>query len=66
LSEDEDDVVRCEVAENPNTPIDILKKLAKDENYYVRYEAVHNPNYSSIGKDSSDNLLKSIRKFLNK
>ena len=35
LSEDEDELVRYEVAENPRTPVDILRKLALDEDEHV-------------------------------
>ena len=33
-----------EVAKNPNTPIEILKDLATDDDYYVRWEVAENPN----------------------
>lgn len=35
LSKDEDENVRYEVAENPKTPVDILRKLALDEDRHV-------------------------------
>ena len=35
LSEDEDSRVRETVAENPRTPVDILRKLALDEDKHV-------------------------------
>lgn len=36
--------VRCFVAENPNTPIDVLTELAKDSDWCVRRNAAENPN----------------------
>lgn len=38
--------VRCFVAENPNTPIDVLTELAKDSDYIVRRNAAENPQHS--------------------
>jgi len=32
------------MADNPNTPIEVLEKLSKDENEYVRYAIASNPN----------------------
>lgn len=34
------------VAENPNTSLQILEKLANDEDYYFRVEVARNPNSS--------------------
>jgi hypothetical protein len=39
-----DSRIRCEVAKNPNTPVEVLKELAKDEDYRVRQEVARNPN----------------------
>ena len=49
--------VRCFVAENPNTPIDVLTELAKDSDYIVRRNAAENPNtpadvLTELAKDS--------------
>ena len=38
--------VRCFVAENPNTPIDVLTELAKDSDWCVRRNAAENPKHS--------------------
>ena len=32
------------VAQNPNTPVETLKVLATDENFYVRRGVAENPN----------------------
>ena len=49
--------VRCFVAENPNTPIDVLTELAKDSDWCVRRHAAENPNtpadvLTELAKDS--------------
>ena len=49
--------VRCFVAENPNTPIDVLTELAKDSDWCVRRNAAENPNtpadvLTELAKDS--------------
>lgn len=36
--------VRANVAENPNTPADVLTELAKDSNWHVRRYTAGNPN----------------------
>mgnify|MGYP000834977632 CR=1 FL=1 len=36
--------VRCFVAGNPNTPVDVLTELAKDRDWYIRSYAAGNPN----------------------
>ena len=35
---------RCELAENPSTPVDVLRELAKDEDWQVRWEVSENPS----------------------
>ena len=42
-------LVRLEIASNPNTPIELLKKLAKDLSSDVVNRAINNPNYIKIG-----------------
>ena len=37
---------RIELAENPNTPVDILDQLSRDEDWEVRQEVAKNPNTS--------------------
>ena len=49
--------VRRNVAENPNTPIDVLSELAKDSDYDVRCFVAENPNtpidvLTELAKDS--------------
>ena len=36
--------VRVSVAENPNTPVDVLMELAKDSDWEVRAKVAENPN----------------------
>lgn len=36
------------VAGNPNTPPEVLIKLAKDEELYVRTKTTENPNYITL------------------
>ena len=36
--------VRAKVAENPNTPADVLTELAKDSDWEVRAKVAENPN----------------------
>jgi hypothetical protein len=35
---------KVKLALNPNTPVELLKVLATDEDYYVRYRVAKNPN----------------------
>ncbi|MGC8912843.1 MAG: hypothetical protein ACP5LE_02750 [Thermoplasmata archaeon] len=44
LADDWSDEVRIKVANNPNTPPEILKKLANDKDWYVRAAVARNPN----------------------
>ena len=49
--------VRCFVAENPNTPADVLTELAKDSDWCVRRNVAENPNtpidvLTELAKDS--------------
>ena len=49
--------VRVSVAENPNTPVDVLMELAKDSDCDVRRSAARNPNtpvdvLTELAKDS--------------
>ncbi len=49
--------VRAKVAENPNTPVDVLTELAKDSDCDVRRNAAGNPNtpagvLTELAKDS--------------
>lgn len=44
LSEHEDWLVKHRVAENSNTSIETIKKLATDTDSFVRYAATLNPN----------------------
>lgn len=53
-----DPVVRKELATNPDTPVGVLKMLAKDEDEQVREEIVFNPStpadvYESLADDPS-------------
>lgn len=43
LSSHKNNLIRYWVARNPNTPINILKILSKDENWYVCCNAKCNP-----------------------
>lgn len=36
--------VRVSVAENPSTPVDVLRELAKDRDWHVRRYTAGNPN----------------------
>ena len=38
------DDMKLELANNPNTPKEVLKKLSTDEDWYVRWNVVRNPN----------------------
>ncbi len=40
--------VRCFVAENPSTPVDVLTELAKDSDCDVRSNAVCNPKLKEV------------------
>ncbi len=44
LSKDEDGEVRCSIAKNDKTPIDVLEILATDDNVNVRMTVAHNDN----------------------
>ena len=39
-----DYIVRCLVARNPNTPVDVLTELAKDRDWYIRVSVAGNSN----------------------
>lgn len=43
--------VRISVAENPNTPADVLTELAKDSDYIVRCFAARNPKLKEVLTD---------------
>ena len=47
LANDEDKIVRCYVAENPNTDADVLAQLADDKNWFVRQYVAENPSTDS-------------------
>ncbi len=40
--------VRCFVAENPSTPVDVLTELAKDSDCDVRSNAACNPKLKEV------------------
>jgi hypothetical protein len=44
LAKDNDNIVRCGVAYNPNTPPEALERLANDEESFVRRMVACNPN----------------------
>lgn len=57
-----DYIVRCFVAENPNTPADVLRELAKDRDWRVRMSVAHNPATSidvliKLSKDEDDRVV---------
>lgn len=64
LSEDPDRSIVCEVAKNPSTPVDILRRLAQEEEY-VRIGVAQNP---SIPENIADALAAdpsiSVRQYL--
>ena len=43
--------VRAKVAENPNTPADVLTELAKDSDYIVRCLVVRDPKLKEVLTD---------------
>jgi len=51
------------LAENTNTPEDVLRELAKDENMYVRWSVAKNP---STPDDILRNLTKDKEAWVNK
>ena len=58
------------VAENPNTPVDILKRLADDENEYVRKYLARNPNtptdiLNKLANDKNESVKKTAKETLN-
>ena len=49
--------VRCLVARDPNTPVDVLTELAKDSDWYIRCLVARNPStpvdvLTELAKDS--------------
>ena len=46
-----DYIVRCFVAENPNTPVDVLTELAKDSDWCVRRFVACNPKLKEVLTD---------------
>lgn len=46
-----DYIVRVSVAENPNTPADVLTELAKDSDYDVRCFVARNPKLKEVLTD---------------
>ena len=62
LSKDKDWRVRCRVAENPNTPINILIKMSEDKKSNVRCEVARNPNTPiEILKQLSEDVRGNVR-----
>lgn len=54
--------VRVSVAENPNTPVDVLMELAKDRDWYIRSYAAGNSNMLvdvliELSKDEDDRVV---------
>jgi len=47
LSRDKNPYIRCRVAQNPNTKLEILEYLSRDEDFYVRKYVTENPNYKN-------------------
>lgn len=43
--------VRAKVAENPNTPVDVLTELAKDSDYIVRCLVARDPKLKEVLTD---------------
>lgn len=43
--------VRAKVAENPNTPVDVLTELAKDRDYIVRCFVARDPKLKEVLTD---------------
>ena len=41
-------MTNLELAKDPNTSLEILQLLATDDDYWVRYNAAHNPNATEI------------------
>ena len=41
-------MTNLELAEHPNTTLEILKTLATDDHYGIRYRAAHNPNATEL------------------
>ena len=46
-----DYIVRCLVARNPNTPVDVLTELAKDRDCDVRRNVAGNPKLKEVLTD---------------
>lgn len=45
--------VRVSVAENPNTPADVLTELAKDSDWHVRISVAGNPKLKEVLTDKN-------------
>ena len=45
--------VRCLVAGNSNTPVDVLTELAKDSDWYIRCLVARNPKLKEVLTDKN-------------
>ena len=60
-----DYIVRCLVAGNSNTPVDVLTELAKDSDWYIRCLVARNPNtpvdvLTELAKDSDCDVRRNV------
>lgn len=60
-----DESIKSSVADNPNTPIDLLSELAADNNSYIRQVVASNPNasldiLSKLAEDDSWDVRKAV------
>lgn len=55
---------RCAVAQNPNTPVDIIKKLSHDKSYQVRLDLVANNDNANVTREVLETLSKDKDTFI--
>ena len=60
-----DYIVRCLVAGNSNTPVDVLTELAKDRDWYIRVSVAGNSNtpvdvLTELAKDSDCDVRRNV------
>jgi len=60
---------RERIAEDPKTPVKILRELAKDEYWVIRYEVTGNPKtpveiLKELAKDEDERVRRRVAEFL--
>ena len=63
-SDSSDPMEKCSVARNPNTPVEIIKKLSHDKNRQVRLDLVANNHNANVTQEVLETLSKDKDTFI--